>query len=46
MIQYSFEWPKNMECDDLPKMSEQQETGNVCAAPPDTPDPSTLDDVR
>lgn len=46
MIQYSFEWPKNLECDDLPKMSEQQETGNICAAPPDTPDPSTLDDER
>lgn len=44
MIQYSFEWPKNLECDDLPKMSEQQETGNICAAPPDTPDPNTVDE--
>ncbi|MFH4977638.1 hypothetical protein AB6A40_004347 [Gnathostoma spinigerum] len=40
MQQYGFKWPATLSCDQLPRMSDQQATGNICAAPPDTPDPS------
>lgn len=43
MQQYGFKWPTTLSCEQLPRISEQQTTGNICAAPPDTPDPSILD---
>lgn len=36
MKQYGFRWPATLDCDHLPKMSEQEKTGIICAAPPDT----------
>lgn len=36
MRQYNFKWPPTLSCDTLPKISEQETTGNICAAPPDT----------
>uniref|UniRef100_A0A914DBR6 Uncharacterized protein n=1 Tax=Acrobeloides nanus TaxID=290746 RepID=A0A914DBR6_9BILA len=36
MRQYNFKWPPTLSCDSLPKISEQQATGDICAAPPDT----------
>lgn len=48
MRQYGFKWPITLSCEQLPRINDQQITGNICAAPPDTPDPSVLDhtDVR
>ncbi|VDK57958.1 unnamed protein product [Gongylonema pulchrum] len=46
MQQYGFKWPATLSCEQLPRISEQQTTGNICAAPPDTPDPSVLDPVE
>uniref|UniRef100_A0AAF5PT19 Frizzled/Smoothened family membrane region containing protein n=1 Tax=Wuchereria bancrofti TaxID=6293 RepID=A0AAF5PT19_WUCBA len=43
MQQYGFKWPITLSCEQLPRINEQQTTGNICAAPPDTPDPSILD---
>lgn len=43
MQQYGFKWPVTLSCEQLPRISEQQTTGNICAAPPDTPDPSIFD---
>ncbi|KAK0413979.1 hypothetical protein QR680_007091 [Steinernema hermaphroditum] len=40
MREHNFAWPPSLDCDRLPKMSEQAETGKVCAAPPDTPTPA------
>ncbi|PIO62069.1 fz domain protein, partial [Teladorsagia circumcincta] len=37
MQQYGFRWPETLSCESLPTMSEQASTGNICAAPPDTP---------
>ncbi|CAP39007.2 Protein CBR-CFZ-2 [Caenorhabditis briggsae] len=37
MAKYGFRWPETLSCDALPKMSDQMTTGNICAAPPDTP---------
>ncbi|CAI2353630.1 unnamed protein product [Caenorhabditis sp. 36 PRJEB53466] len=37
MNKYGFRWPETLSCDALPKMSDQMTTGNICAAPPDTP---------
>uniref|UniRef100_A0A1I8AQR7 Frizzled-4 n=1 Tax=Steinernema glaseri TaxID=37863 RepID=A0A1I8AQR7_9BILA len=36
----NFLWPESLDCDRLPKMSDQATTGTVCAAPPDTPTPA------
>lgn len=44
MQQYGFKWPATLSCDQLPRMSEQQSSGNICAAPPDTPDAAIFDD--
>uniref|UniRef100_A0A0K0E8N2 Frizzled-5 n=1 Tax=Strongyloides stercoralis TaxID=6248 RepID=A0A0K0E8N2_STRER len=38
MRQYGFNWPTSLSCSVLPKMSDQARTGEICAAPPDTPD--------
>ncbi|CEF63083.1 Frizzled-5 [Strongyloides ratti] len=38
MRQYGFNWPASLSCSVLPKMSDQGRTGEICAAPPDTPD--------
>uniref|UniRef100_A0A0N5BYJ6 Frizzled-8 n=1 Tax=Strongyloides papillosus TaxID=174720 RepID=A0A0N5BYJ6_STREA len=38
MRQYGFNWPTSLSCSVLPKMSDQGRTGEICAAPPDTPD--------
>lgn len=35
MLSHGFQWPETLNCDQLPKFSEQHSTGNVCAAPPD-----------
>uniref|UniRef100_A0A914R922 FZ domain-containing protein n=1 Tax=Parascaris equorum TaxID=6256 RepID=A0A914R922_PAREQ len=43
MQQYGFKWPATLSCEQLPRISEQQTTGNICAAPPDTPDPAIFD---
>ncbi|VDK86491.1 unnamed protein product, partial [Onchocerca ochengi] len=43
MQQYGFKWPVTLSCEQLPRINEQQTTGNICAAPPDTPDPSLFD---
>uniref|UniRef100_A0A915D9G2 FZ domain-containing protein n=1 Tax=Ditylenchus dipsaci TaxID=166011 RepID=A0A915D9G2_9BILA len=40
MQQYGFKWPLTLQCDPLPKMADQQSSGQLCAAPPDTPDNS------
>ncbi|KHN76923.1 Frizzled-5 [Toxocara canis] len=45
MQQYGFKWPATLSCEHLPRMSEQQASGNICAAPPDTPDPAIFDNV-
>uniref|UniRef100_A0A915C606 Frizzled-5 n=1 Tax=Parascaris univalens TaxID=6257 RepID=A0A915C606_PARUN len=45
MQQYGFKWPATLSCEQLPRISEQQTTGNICAAPPDTPDPAIFDTV-
>lgn len=37
MQQYGFRWPETLSCESLPTMTEQATTGNICAAPPDTP---------
>uniref|UniRef100_A0A8R1HNN8 Frizzled-4 n=1 Tax=Caenorhabditis japonica TaxID=281687 RepID=A0A8R1HNN8_CAEJA len=37
MAKYGFRWPETLSCDELPKMADQLTTGNICAAPPDTP---------
>ncbi|CAD6186881.1 unnamed protein product [Caenorhabditis auriculariae] len=37
MQKYGFRWPETLSCDALPKMSDQMTSGNICAAPPDTP---------
>ncbi|CAJ0957233.1 unnamed protein product, partial [Mesorhabditis belari] len=37
MHKYGFRWPETLSCDGLPKMSDQFTSGNICAAPPDTP---------
>lgn len=37
MAKYGFRWPETLSCEALPKMSDQMSTGNICAAPPDTP---------
>ncbi|CAB3397512.1 unnamed protein product [Caenorhabditis bovis] len=39
MSKYGFRWPETLNCDALPKMSDQMISGNICAAPPDTPKP-------
>lgn len=36
MQQYGFRWPSTLDCGRLPKMSEQETSGVICAAPPDT----------
>uniref|UniRef100_A0A0N4ZSZ3 Frizzled-4 n=1 Tax=Parastrongyloides trichosuri TaxID=131310 RepID=A0A0N4ZSZ3_PARTI len=38
MRQYGFNWPVSLSCSTLPRMSDQVKTGEICAAPPDTPD--------
>ncbi|VDN05805.1 unnamed protein product [Thelazia callipaeda] len=43
MQQYGFKWPNTLSCDQLPRMSEQQTSGNICAAPPDTPHPNLFE---
>lgn len=43
MKQYGFRWPAALDCDYLPKMSEQEKTGVICAAPPDLPNTSLND---
>jgi hypothetical protein len=35
MISHGFQWPDTLNCDQLPKFSDQQESGTICAAPPD-----------
>lgn len=35
MLSHGFQWPDTLNCDQLPKFSDQQQTGNICAAPPD-----------
>jgi frizzled protein 5/8 len=35
MTAHGFKWPETLNCDRLPKFSEQQTSGNICAAPPD-----------
>ena len=36
-FRYGFRWPDSLSCDSLPRMSDQMTSGNICAAPPDTP---------
>uniref|UniRef100_A0A158PFE6 Frizzled-4 n=1 Tax=Angiostrongylus costaricensis TaxID=334426 RepID=A0A158PFE6_ANGCS len=36
MQQYGFRWPETLSCENLPMINEQA-SGNICAAPPDTP---------
>ncbi|KJH53771.1 fz domain protein [Dictyocaulus viviparus] len=36
MQQYGFRWPETLSCESLPMINEQA-SGNICAAPPDTP---------
>ncbi|KAI1713391.1 frizzled/Smoothened family membrane region domain-containing protein [Ditylenchus destructor] len=38
MQQYGFKWPATLACDQLPRKSEQETTGQICAAPPDIPE--------
>ncbi|GMT10856.1 hypothetical protein PFISCL1PPCAC_2153, partial [Pristionchus fissidentatus] len=37
MKQYGFRWPETLACDKLPSKDSQAQTGEICAAPPDTP---------
>ncbi|CAI4222984.1 unnamed protein product [Auanema sp. JU1783] len=37
MQRYGFRWPETLYCDSLPRMADQLTSGNICAAPPDTP---------
>lgn len=30
MNQYGFKWPETLNCNRLPKISEQETTGNIC----------------
>uniref|UniRef100_A0A914V7D8 Frizzled-4 n=1 Tax=Plectus sambesii TaxID=2011161 RepID=A0A914V7D8_9BILA len=38
MQKYGFAWPETLNCNQLPRQSDMQNTGNICAAPPNTPD--------
>ncbi|KAF8383007.1 cfz-2 [Pristionchus pacificus] len=37
MQQYGFRWPETLACEKLPSKDSQAVTGEICAAPPDTP---------
>lgn len=35
---YGFRWPTTLSCEQLPRIRDQATTGQICAAPPDTPE--------
>ncbi|KAI6190100.1 Frizzled/Smoothened family membrane region containing protein [Aphelenchoides bicaudatus] len=44
MNSHGFKWPETLDCEQLPKFSDQQTTGTLCAAPPDTLQASPVDE--
>ncbi|KAH7705092.1 frizzled/Smoothened family membrane region containing protein, partial [Aphelenchoides avenae] len=46
MQQYGFKWPMTLACERLPRIADQERTGTVCAATPDTPNPMSETDAN
>lgn len=44
MNSHGFQWPETLNCDQLPKFSDQQTSGTICAAPPDATQASPIDE--